>query len=60
MLDHHRLTAPGACDNGAGVAGMLAVAAALEHAGIQAPGICSLPAMSARKAKATCAECVSV
>jgi tripeptide aminopeptidase len=37
-LDHHRLTAPGACDNGAGVAGLLAVAAALGHAGIQAPG----------------------
>ncbi len=37
-LDHHRLTAPGACDNGAGVAGMLAVAAALGHAGIQASG----------------------
>jgi tripeptide aminopeptidase len=38
VLDHHRLTAPGACDNGAGVAGMLALAAALGHAGIQTPG----------------------
>ena len=38
VLDHHRLTAPGACDNGAGVAGMLALAAALGHAGIEAPG----------------------
>ncbi|HEU5457836.1 MAG TPA: M20/M25/M40 family metallo-hydrolase [Terracidiphilus sp.] len=30
-----RLTAPGACDNGAGVAGMLAVARAMTHAGVK-------------------------
>jgi len=31
-----RLAAPGACDNGAGVAAMMAVAAAMRHAGIAA------------------------
>ena len=36
--DNHRLHAPGACDNGAGVAGMLAVAAALGSCGIELPG----------------------
>ncbi len=35
-----RITAPGACDNGAGVTGMLAVAAALLDAGI--PAACDL------------------
>ena len=30
LVEHNRLEAPGACDNGAGVAGILAVAAALE------------------------------
>src|SRR5271170_1557180 len=33
-LQGTRLEAPGACDNGAGVACLLAIAAALEHAGI--------------------------
>ncbi len=32
-----RLEAPGACDNGAGLAGMLAIAAALRHAAIEPP-----------------------
>lgn len=34
MLRESRLTAPGACDNGAGVAAMLALAGAMRHAGI--------------------------
>jgi tripeptide aminopeptidase len=34
-LTGQRLTAPGACDNGAGVVGMLAVAAALQHAKVE-------------------------
>lgn len=37
VLDDHRLQAPGACDNGAGVSGMLALAAALESCGIDLP-----------------------
>src|SRR6201991_1197331 len=37
LLEHNRLEAPGACDNGAGVAGLLAVAAALENCGIELP-----------------------
>jgi tripeptide aminopeptidase len=37
LLEHNRLAAPGACDNGAGVAGILAVAAALESCGIELP-----------------------
>ncbi|MEA2542468.1 MAG: tripeptide aminopeptidase, partial [Acidobacteriaceae bacterium] len=37
VLEHNRLEAPGACDNGAGVAGLLAVAAALECSGIDLP-----------------------
>ena len=36
-LDGDRLEAPGACDNGAGVVGMLAIAHALVHAGVQLP-----------------------
>jgi tripeptide aminopeptidase len=35
LLEHNRLEAPGACDNGAGVAGLLAMAAALESCGIE-------------------------
>ncbi len=38
LLEHNRLEAPGACDNGAGVAGLLAMAAALESCGIELPG----------------------
>jgi tripeptide aminopeptidase len=37
LVDHNRLEAPGACDNGAGVAGILGVAAALESCGIELP-----------------------
>jgi len=37
LLQHNRLEAPGACDNGAGVAGILAMAAALESCGIELP-----------------------
>jgi len=37
LVDHNRLEAPGACDNGAGVAGMLALAAALDSSGIELP-----------------------
>jgi len=37
LLEHNRLEAPGACDNGAGVAGLLAVAAALESCRIELP-----------------------
>jgi tripeptide aminopeptidase len=37
ILDGDRLTAPGACDNAAGVAGMLAVARALVESGIELP-----------------------
>lgn len=36
-IDGPRLTAPGACDNGAGVAGLLAIAFALLHAGADLP-----------------------
>lgn len=38
VLDNRRLSAPGACDNGAGVAGLLAIAAALSSCGIEVPG----------------------
>lgn len=37
LVDHNRLEAPGACDNGAGVAGILAIAAALRNSGIALP-----------------------
>jgi tripeptide aminopeptidase len=37
LLEHNRLEAPGACDNGAGVAGILAIAAALGNCGIELP-----------------------
>ena len=37
VVDGDRLEAPGACDNGAGVAGMLAVAHALLQAGVELP-----------------------
>ncbi len=37
LLEHNRLEAPGACDNGAGVAALLAMAAALESCGIELP-----------------------
>jgi acetylornithine deacetylase/succinyl-diaminopimelate desuccinylase-like protein len=37
VVDGDRLTAPGACDNGAGVAGMLAIAQALVRAGVEVP-----------------------
>ena len=37
FLEHNRLEAPGACDNGAGVAGILAIAAALGNCGIELP-----------------------
>ncbi len=36
-LEGTRLEAPGACDNGAGLAGLLAVAASLRHAAIEPP-----------------------
>src|SRR5450631_155786 len=36
-LDGHRLTAPGACDNAAGVIGLLAIAAAIRHASVPLP-----------------------
>ncbi|HEX3437995.1 MAG TPA: M20/M25/M40 family metallo-hydrolase [Pseudacidobacterium sp.] len=38
QLDGTKLYAPGACDNGAGVAALLAIASALRHAQIQLPG----------------------
>ena len=37
LVQHNRLEAPGACDNGAGVAGILAVAAAFDSCGIELP-----------------------
>ncbi len=37
VLDGDRLEAPGACDNGAGVAGLLAIAHALVHARVELP-----------------------
>ncbi len=37
VVDGDRLTAPGACDNGAGVVGMLAIANALIKAGVELP-----------------------
>ncbi len=37
VIDGDRLEAPGACDNGAGVVGMLALAQALIHAKVQLP-----------------------
>lgn len=38
ILENNRLSAPGACDNGAGIAGLLAIAAALASCGIELPG----------------------
>lgn len=38
VLEDHRLIAPGACDNGAGVAGLLATAAALAICRVPLPG----------------------
>ncbi|HEV2275889.1 MAG TPA: M20/M25/M40 family metallo-hydrolase [Acidobacteriaceae bacterium] len=38
VLDEHRLKAPGACDNGAGVAALLALAAAIGSSGVAVPG----------------------
>src|ERR1700678_2448850 len=37
LVENNRLAAPGACDNGAGVAGILAVGGALESCGIELP-----------------------
>jgi tripeptide aminopeptidase len=37
VLDDRRLSAPGACDNGAGVVALLAIAAALRHAQVEMP-----------------------
>ncbi len=37
VLDGDRLTAPGACDNGAGIAGMLALAHALHDSDVELP-----------------------
>ncbi len=37
VVDGNHLTAPGACDNGAGVAGLLAIAHALLQAGVDLP-----------------------
>ena len=37
LMQDHRLEAPGACDNGAGVAGLLALAAALESCALELP-----------------------
>lgn len=37
LVEDNRLEAPGACDNGAGLAGLLAVAAALQNCGIALP-----------------------
>jgi tripeptide aminopeptidase len=37
LLEANRLHAPGACDNGAGIVGMLAIAAALESSGMELP-----------------------
>ncbi len=37
VIDGDRLTAPGACDNGAGVTGLLAIAYALRHAEMELP-----------------------
>jgi tripeptide aminopeptidase len=37
ILEGDRLLAPGACDNGAGLAGLLAIAHALLHAGVALP-----------------------
>ncbi|HEY0760066.1 MAG TPA: M20/M25/M40 family metallo-hydrolase [Acidisarcina sp.] len=36
-VEGDRLTAPGACDNGAGIVALLAIAAALRHGGIAVP-----------------------
>src|SRR5580698_10606471 len=37
LIEKNRLEAPGACDNGAGVAGILAVGAALRSSGLELP-----------------------
>jgi tripeptide aminopeptidase len=37
LVEDNRLEAPGACDNGAGVAGILAMAAALQSCGMELP-----------------------
>ena len=37
LVEGDRLEVPGACDNGAGIAGMMAIARALVHAGIELP-----------------------
>ena len=57
VVDGDRLEAPGACDNGAGVAGLLAIAHALVHAKVELPAPLSFWAMWAKRAKATCAAC---
>jgi tripeptide aminopeptidase len=37
LIENNRLQAPGACDNGAGVVGILGMAAALESCGVELP-----------------------
>jgi acetylornithine deacetylase/succinyl-diaminopimelate desuccinylase-like protein len=37
VLEGDRLSAPGACDNGAGLTGLLAIAHALRHSGVELP-----------------------
>ena len=55
-VDGDRLEAPGACDNGAGLVGMLAIAHALVKAKVDWPRHWFSLAMWARRAKATCAD----
>jgi hypothetical protein len=57
VLQGSRLSAPGACDNGAGVAAMLAMAAAMRHAGLETECEIQFVAMLGKRGKATCAAC---
>ncbi len=58
VLDGDRLEAPGACDNGAGVAGMLAIAHALVAGQGRVAGAADFSGQCGRRrARATCAAC---
>jgi len=59
VVNGDRITAPGVCDNGAGVVGMLAVAHALVQSQVEVAAPILFLATWARKAKATCAGCAA-
>ena len=59
VVDGDRITAPGACDNGAGVAGMLAIARALVEAKVELPAPLIFLGNVGEEVRATCAACVT-